>query len=662
MTINRVYIKSFGKLKDKEYILDDGLNVIFGNNESGKSTFLAFIRFMFYGAKKQRGRSLSFRDKYFPWNGENMEGELVYIHDGAEYSLSRFISASGRKAEVKLINKSTGEEVALFTDEVGTEIFGISETTFVKTMFISSEGTQIESDGETLAKISNVSQSGDEGASYQEISSRLKEMLANLDSRRGNAVIPNLQSAISARKDEVAHLTELRRKADTVTRRQSDIAEKLDNALKEKVILADTLEKIKRQKDYATYKKAEDNMKNASAELESIKASSAFAGNEEADIVRTVSPEEESIILDDTAARNASAMMEQLFLDQKCSSAKICGLICGVLVAVSLVTAFVIHIALLIGIAVFGGLCAFCIVSAKKLAKQAAEVSQRSKETESRRNQVLSKYGLESAEHYRHLKRVLADSSARADLMKSKVDMAEKIFDEAKTDFDIISAELIAKYGDITDIAAESTDGAEWEVAAKIHANNESILNLTAENAAIKVEADNANGIAEKINQLICEIEELESKLKAAEEEKKIIGVASEILDESYEEIKSNFAPRLAKATERIFNSLTGGAHGEITVNDKFEIHIRHEGRYENSNYFSSGTIQQLYFSLRLGIIEMIAEKLPLFIDDAFITYDDERFREGEKFLKEYSAENQIVFTTCHNREKNMSGAKLTEF
>lgn len=662
MTINRVYIKSFGKLKDKEYILDDGLNVIFGNNESGKSTFLAFIRFMFYGAKKQRGKDLSFRDKYSPWDGENMEGELVFTTNGTEYSLSRFVSASGRKSDVKLINKATGEEVPLLTDEVGAELFGISETTFLKTMFISSEGTKIDSDGDTLARISNVSQSGDEGASYQEVSSRLKEMVATLDSRRGSAIIPNLQSAIATRKDEVAHLTSLRLQADTVAKRQADITERLDNALKEKSVLADTLDKIKKQKDYTVYKKAEEKMKNASAEYESIKSTSEFAVDKGAEIVKAITPEEESIILDDTAAQNAADMMEQMFLESKSNTSRICGLICGALGVISLIAAFFTHLALLAGIAVFGGLSALCFVQAKKLAAQAEDVSQRAKDTEDKRNQVLGKYGLESAEHYRHLKRTLADLTARADLVKSKLDMAKKIFDEAKADFDTVSSEMIGKYGDISAISSESTDETEWEVSAKIRSNNDEILSLTAENAKIKVEADTANGITEKINQLTCEIEELEAKLKEAEEEKRIIGIASEILDESYEEIKSNFAPKLARATERIFNSLTGGKHGEITVNDKFEINLREGGRYEDSNYFSSGTIQQLYFSLRLGIIEMIAENLPLFIDDAFITYDDERFTRGGEFLKEYSASNQIIFTTCHNREKNMQGAKLTEF
>ncbi len=662
MTIKRIYIKSFGKLKDKEYILDNGLNVIFGNNESGKSTFLAFIRFMLYGAKKQRGKELSFRDKYTPWDGDNMEGEIVYTHGEAEYALSRFISASGRKTELKLINKSTGEEVPLTTDEVGAEVFGLSETTFLKTMFISAEGTQIDSDGDTLAKISNVSQTGDEGASYQEVSSRLKEMVSNLDSRRGSAVIPNLKSAIETKSAEKSNLEALRLNADAMAHRQTEVESQLDTALKEKINLEKTLDKIKEQKDYLAYKKAEDKMKNASAEYERAKSDAELMGDSGTDIIKDITPVDEAIILADATAQNVADQMEQMLLEQKSNTAKVWGIICAVIGVAFIASAFFVHFLMALGVLVFGGGSFFCFKSASKMSKKAVEVSLRAKETEDKRTSVLAKYGLESAEHYRQLKRTMADTASKADLIKSKVDMAKKVFDEAKADFDALSAELVSKYGDISALTPESIDATEWEVSSKIQSVGTDILRLTAENAKMKVEADKLSGITEKINQLACEIEEIEAKLKDAEEEKRVIELASGILDESYEEIKSNFAPKLAQATERIFNALTGGKHGEITVNDKFEINIRHEGRYENSNYFSSGTIQQLYFSLRLGIIEMIAENLPLFIDDAFITYDDERFAEGVKFLKEYSASNQIVFTTCHSREKDMPGAKLTEF
>ena len=54
MQINNLKINGFGKLKDKEINLEDGINVIYGKNEAGKSTLLKFITSMFYGLSKNK--------------------------------------------------------------------------------------------------------------------------------------------------------------------------------------------------------------------------------------------------------------------------------------------------------------------------------------------------------------------------------------------------------------------------------------------------------------------------------------------------------------------------------------------------------------------------------------------------------------------------------
>lgn len=69
MQIEKIQINNFGKLKDKDIELNNGINVIFGENESGKSTLLKFITSMFYGASKNKnGKRISDFEKYTPWN------------------------------------------------------------------------------------------------------------------------------------------------------------------------------------------------------------------------------------------------------------------------------------------------------------------------------------------------------------------------------------------------------------------------------------------------------------------------------------------------------------------------------------------------------------------------------------------------------------------
>ena len=63
MRIRELIIKNFGKFRDKSILLEDGINILYGENESGKSTLHAFIRGMLFGMERGRGRA-SLNDNY----------------------------------------------------------------------------------------------------------------------------------------------------------------------------------------------------------------------------------------------------------------------------------------------------------------------------------------------------------------------------------------------------------------------------------------------------------------------------------------------------------------------------------------------------------------------------------------------------------------------
>ena len=70
MVIRRLKIKNFGKIRDKDMELSPGINVLYGENESGKTTTHTFIRSMFYGVRRLRGKA-ALNDtytKYEPWD------------------------------------------------------------------------------------------------------------------------------------------------------------------------------------------------------------------------------------------------------------------------------------------------------------------------------------------------------------------------------------------------------------------------------------------------------------------------------------------------------------------------------------------------------------------------------------------------------------------
>lgn len=80
----------------------------------------------------------------------------------------------------------------------------------------------------------------------------------------------------------------------------------------------------------------------------------------------------------------------------------------------------------------------------------------------------------------------------------------------------------------------------------------------------------------------------------------------------------------------------------------------------ENGNYvpaerLSTGTIDQLYLSLRLSIIKELSEEtVPIFLDEAFAYYDDERLKNILKFINDEFKNLQIFIFTCTNRERDL--------
>ena len=85
MKIKELKINGFGKLENKEIELDDNINVIYGENEAGKSTLLKFITGMFYGlSKNKNGGNIPDIEKLEPWHSEEFSGKLKYELDNKE--------------------------------------------------------------------------------------------------------------------------------------------------------------------------------------------------------------------------------------------------------------------------------------------------------------------------------------------------------------------------------------------------------------------------------------------------------------------------------------------------------------------------------------------------------------------------------------------------
>lgn len=92
MNIEFIKINGFGKIKNKEIKLEKNkINLIYGKNESGKSTILQFIFSIFYGiSKNKKNKLISDLEKYIPWNNEEYSGKIKYeLNNNEKYEIFR---------------------------------------------------------------------------------------------------------------------------------------------------------------------------------------------------------------------------------------------------------------------------------------------------------------------------------------------------------------------------------------------------------------------------------------------------------------------------------------------------------------------------------------------------------------------------------------------
>lgn len=184
MKIRSALIQSFGKLKNQSFAFSDGLNVITGKNESGKSSFARFVRFMLYGYTSSRSTSLSENDKkrYTPWDEPVSSGEMTVETTENTYILRREQAA---RASFSTTNES-GKPV--FNGiPAGEAIFGISADTFDKTAFISS-GDVFFDDAEALSgAIKNMVFAADSAVDSENALKRLEKLNVSILGKTGRS-------------------------------------------------------------------------------------------------------------------------------------------------------------------------------------------------------------------------------------------------------------------------------------------------------------------------------------------------------------------------------------------------------------------------------------------------------------------------------------------
>jgi len=180
--IDNIKINGFGKIKNKEIDFKDGINIVYGTNEAGKSTILKFIMSMFYGAcKNKNGKNISDFDKYKPWDGTEFSGKIKYKLDNAEeYEVFREF-----KKKTPVIYNNLGEDITKnFSIDKSKEInfieqqIGIDEKMFSKSSLIEQQEIKLEKNdtNHIIQKISNLVSTGDDSISFKKAMEKITKM------------------------------------------------------------------------------------------------------------------------------------------------------------------------------------------------------------------------------------------------------------------------------------------------------------------------------------------------------------------------------------------------------------------------------------------------------------------------------------------------------
>lgn len=182
MQLKNIQINGFGKLEDVNVNLKKGLNLIIGENESGKSTFMEFIKAIFYGVNRNKnGKDFSDFEKFKPWNDKNFSGKLTYDIDENEYVVYREFN----KNNAKVYDKSGTEITNDFNKdksrgaEIGFAHLEMDEDTFNNSVFIRQKEIKVNelSQNTMIQKLTNIIQSGEEEVSYQSTLKKLDKIL-----------------------------------------------------------------------------------------------------------------------------------------------------------------------------------------------------------------------------------------------------------------------------------------------------------------------------------------------------------------------------------------------------------------------------------------------------------------------------------------------------
>lgn len=592
MKLLELYINGFGKFSDMHLTFSDTANIICGDNESGKSTLHNFIKAMFYGLERSRGRAskTDLWSKYEPWYAGNYGGTLTVAYKNAIYRIERDFRKNAT-TPFDIIDVKRGVHVNK-PSELLSEML-ISLTAYDNTVNVSQMMTKTEAgtSDELRNYIANMNTSGNQALNITKACAYLKEKKKKLKSQ----IISDAELEYRSNVDEIHQL------------RQS-IKDNGKNA---------RLDQYKISKE-EIQSKTEHLQKNAAnlhvhiSELEKKLSAKGFANiedidNERRELERRFSSFQRSV---SHAKKKSLLIIAAILLFLSTVSAisgvylyfqnRLPGIYSSVLIVVCLIF-------------ITGSNICFRNYMAHR--QRYAKASEKLQEFIRRRYQIHSKRQVDIEDIYQILDKFKEDF-AKLGSLKASMDKHILTMDKAKNKLTSLEHGIEREQKRI------------WEMEKNI----ERISLLEDRNLSL--------------NKILIANQHLEVEIHA-------IDLALDTMTRLSTDIKDSFGLYLNKEASAYLKNLSNGAYHAMSIDNDLNIRLNTGKKLIPAYQLSMATLDQVYLSLRLASAKLLTshkEVLPLFLDDTFANYDKHRLLSAMQFI--LAQENRQVFLfTCHRED-----------
>ena len=712
---------TFGRLERQELTLSPGLNVLYAPNETGKSTWGAFIRTMLYGLSTRERGPLADKNRFAPWSGAAMQGRMdVSAAEGAYTLLRDTKRASSPMGEFSCTYTGTATPVAGITAQnAGEALLGVPREVFERSAFIGQNALAVDQDAELERRIAALITTGEEDTSYSQSYERLKKQL-NRRKHNKTGLIPALEREIDDLQLSLRDLDALEAQARQAQNTLDEL-EQQAAALRQQAASWQALEQQSRAAEYAKAAQNADEAARRASLLEESAAGlpdgqglallegQAAALQEDLSGLAQQRREAEQARQAAESAREALAA-HPLYPADETALRQRADAIAPEKAPTVLLPIFTAGIIVIAGVLaflfradplpfwIFTAMAALGIVTttaAVTLRRRA--IAERQKFAESQRVKLEAQIA-----EYLPLREQEARLQAEARRLDDAADGAEdacrrrlaallaqvRTFEPAVTDLSgaqIALASVRRRQVELAAARQQAREAALYRdalqkpdrpVAAAAMSSVPALPKEDVDAELVRVQArltaersrlDTLTGQIRSLDRssdLQDQLAQKREQLSSLQTEYDAIALAMDALTQANTTLQNRFSPALGARAAEIFSAITAGRYDRVLLSRDFSLSAEMAGDPvgRSIRLLSQGAADQLYLAVRLAICDMVlpAEKrVPLILDDSLVSFDDDRLRAALDYLLVESEKRQILLFTCQKREMDyLSGRK----